>query len=238
MTLIWSQVSGPATVIFDDTTAEDTWATFSQAGTYVLRLDANDGELTARDTITIGVLEPGTEVTTEEVRVAAGSDDAEESASGSMYLTSSDLELVHIGSGDQTVGIRFVGVDIPQGASIANAWVQFKVDEKSSGPTSVTIEGEDTNDAQPFTSSKWNISYRTPTKVLVEWSPAEWTSVGQASVNQQTPDISAILQEIVDRTDWISGNSLVLINTGSGKRVAESNNGDRNGAPLLHVEYN
>jgi hypothetical protein len=34
-----------------------------------------------------------------------------------MNLTSSDLELVYDGS-NQTVGIRFAGVDIPQGANI------------------------------------------------------------------------------------------------------------------------
>jgi hypothetical protein len=30
---------------------------------------------------------------------------------------------------------------------------------------------------------------------------------------------------------------LVIIITGTGERVAESYNGDPNGAPLLHVEY-
>jgi hypothetical protein len=61
--------------------------------------------------------------------------------------------------------------------------------------------------------------------------------VGQTGAAQRTPDISSIIQEVVDRSGWSSGNSLVLIITGSGERVAESYNGDRNGAPLLHVEY-
>jgi hypothetical protein len=41
----------------------------------------------------------------------------------------------------------------------------------------------------------------------------------------------------VGRTGWTAGNSLVLIVTGSGKRLAEAYNGDAAGAPLLHVEY-
>ncbi len=175
--------------------------------------------------------------TTIDVRVAAGSDDAEESASGAMSLTSSDLELVHIGSGDQTVGIRFVDVDIPRGAAIVNAYVQFKVDETGSQATSLTIEAQDTDNAQAFTSSKWNISNRAPTGAGVWWDPAAWTTVGQAGAAQRTPDLSSIIQEVINRSGWSSGNSLVLIITGSGKRVAESYNGDRNGAPLLHVEY-
>ena len=74
-------------------------------------------------------------------RVSVSTDDAEEGASGSMLLTSSDLELVY-DYGDQTVGMRFNGVDIPQGATILNATVQFQVDESNSGPTSLTIEGQ------------------------------------------------------------------------------------------------
>ena len=74
-----------------------------------------------------------------DVRVAAGNDDAEERADGSMYLTSSDLELVFDGGGDQTVGMRFNGVDIPQGAAILNAFVQFKVDETPSNLTNLMM---------------------------------------------------------------------------------------------------
>jgi hypothetical protein len=45
------------------------------------------------------------------------------------------------------------------------------------------------------------------------------------------------MQEIVNRSGWASGNALVVLITGSGRRVAESYNGDRAGAALLHVEY-
>ena len=73
-----------------------------------------------------------------EVRVSSPSDDAEESASGSVSLNSSDLEMVYDGS-DQTVGMRFNGVDIPPGAAIVNAFIQFQVDETPSDTTSLTI---------------------------------------------------------------------------------------------------
>jgi hypothetical protein len=46
-----------------------------------------------------------------------------------------------------------------------------------------------------------------------------------------------VIQEIVSRPGWVSGNALALIVTGSGKRTAESFNGDAAGAALLHVEY-
>ena len=69
------------------------------------------------------------------------------------------------------------------------------------------------------------------------WSPLPWTTMGEAGPDQRTPDISQIIQEIVSRPDWSSGNSLAFIITGTGKRVAESYNGDQGGAPLLHVEF-
>ena len=53
----WSQVSGPAPVVFGDAQAAATPATFTAAGTYVLRLRATDAELTTDDTLTV-VVEP------------------------------------------------------------------------------------------------------------------------------------------------------------------------------------
>ena len=52
----WTQVSGPAAVTFADASAADTTATFTTAGTYVLRLTANDSRFTANDDVTITVL--------------------------------------------------------------------------------------------------------------------------------------------------------------------------------------
>jgi hypothetical protein len=236
VTTTWSQVSGTGVVTFTDASAVDTTASFSAADTYVLRLTADDGELTASDEVTI-VVEPVAEVTTLEVRVAASSDDAEERSSGSMRLTSSDLELVYDRTNQQTVGMRFNGVDIPQGATIVNAYLQFQADETSSEVTSLTIQGEDHDNAPTFTSSRGGISSRTRTTAAVPWSPEPWTTVGEAGPDQRTPDIAAVIQEIVNRSGWSSGNSLVIIITGTGTRWAESYDGDPDGAPLLHVEY-
>ena len=69
------------------------------------------------------------------------------------------------------------------------------------------------------------------------WSPVPWNTVNEAGPNQRTPSLSSVVQEIVDRPGWSSGNALVFVITGTGERVAESYNGDRAGAPLLHVEF-
>ena len=174
---------------------------------------------------------------TVEVRVNAGSDDAEEATGGNVELGSSDLEMVFDGS-DQTVGMRFNGIGIPQGATITNAYIQFKVDETPSGQADLTITGQDVNDAATFSSQSNNITSRATTSASVSWpSVPPWSTVGEAGPDQQTPNIASVIQEIVDRGGWSSGNSLVLIVTGSGERVAESFNGDPGGAPLVHIEY-
>ncbi|MBN1269718.1 MAG: hypothetical protein JXB04_09035, partial [Kiritimatiellae bacterium] len=62
LTSLWSKVSGPGDVTFDDSSAEDTSASFSAAGTYVLRIEADDGALTGSDTVTITVEDAGNQI--------------------------------------------------------------------------------------------------------------------------------------------------------------------------------
>jgi len=57
VTSTWSTVSGPGTVAFGDASAVDTTAAFSDPGTYVLRLSADDGELTSTDDVTITLVD-------------------------------------------------------------------------------------------------------------------------------------------------------------------------------------
>ena len=58
VTAAWSKVSGPGTVAFADATAASTTATFSAAGSYVLRLTGDDGALTVSDDVTVTVSDP------------------------------------------------------------------------------------------------------------------------------------------------------------------------------------
>jgi hypothetical protein len=56
VTINWSKISGPGSVVFANANSPQTSATFSTAGTYVVRLTANDGELVGSSdaTITVG----------------------------------------------------------------------------------------------------------------------------------------------------------------------------------------
>jgi len=55
LNVAWSQTSGPGTTFFADPAAAETSATYSRAGTYGLRLEASDGDLTAHDDLTVTV---------------------------------------------------------------------------------------------------------------------------------------------------------------------------------------
>jgi hypothetical protein len=55
VTTTWSKVSGPGTVTFGNANAVNTTASFSVAGSYVLRLTANESALQASDDISVTV---------------------------------------------------------------------------------------------------------------------------------------------------------------------------------------
>jgi hypothetical protein len=55
LTLLWEEVSGEGSVTFANAAAAQTTATFTDAGTYVLRLTANDGTLSTSDEVTVTV---------------------------------------------------------------------------------------------------------------------------------------------------------------------------------------
>ncbi|MGH9146395.1 MAG: PKD domain-containing protein, partial [Vicinamibacterales bacterium] len=210
-------------------------------GVHTITASVTDsGGRTGSQALTITITSVGTPTIpppspTVEVRVASGTDDAEESATGSVSLTSSDLELVVDGS-NQTVGMRFNGVAVEKGATINNAWIQFQADQTSSVATSVMIRGQAADNATTFTTSAANLSSRPKTTAAVSWSPVPWNTVGAAGADQRTPNLSSVIQEIVNRAGWSSGNSLAILITGTGQRVAESFNGVPGAAPLLHIE--
>ena len=181
---------------------------------------------------------------TVEVRVAAGTDDAEEhlTEGNTIDLTSSDLELGEEGGdGDfQEVGMRFLDIGIPADATITSATIQFTADETDDEDTSLLIYGQLSPNPTTFTEAVADITSRPKTTSSVEWNDIPlWEVEGEAGPAQLTPDFSALVQEIIDQPDWAANNAMVVIiapNPG-GERTAESFDGDAAAAPLLKIEY-
>ena len=206
----------------------------SGAHTITASVSDSDGASGSKSiSITVGA----TGIVSLDKRIAAGSDDAEEKPSGKVVRGNDDLELVD-DAGIQKVGLRFTGLTIPRGATIRAAYVQFQADETQSETTSLTFQAQAADNAPTFSGAKFNVSSRPRTTNSVTWSPVPaWTGVGDAGPAQRTPDLSALVQAIVNRSGWASGNAMVLIITGSGHRTAEAFEGGAASAAQLHVEY-
>ena len=168
-----------------------------------------------------------------DISVIDGLDDAEETTSGGVNRSSKALDLGVF----PIVGTRFVGVGIPQGATISNAYIQFKTDKATSTTSNFIIQAEASDNAPAISGTTSGLSVRAKTASSVSWSPAPWTASGEVGFDQRTPNISSVIQEIVSRPGWSINNALIILMTGSGERVAESYDGDQVGAPLLHVDY-
>jgi hypothetical protein len=234
MTYSWTTDSGPGNVVFGNATALDTTASFDTPGTYILRLTASDGQLSGDDTVTLTVTGIGTG-SIFDTAVSTSTDDAEESSTGGMTMGSSDLELVYDGS-NQVVGIRFNGIPIPTGVAIESAYLQFTTDEVQNETTNLVIRGQAADNAATFASTNFAVSSRPRTTASIAWAPAPWMALGEAGADQRTPDLAPVVQEIVNRTGWASGNSLAFIITGTGHRTAHAFDFGT-GAPKLHIVY-
>jgi hypothetical protein len=73
-TAVWSKLSGPGVVAFDDSTKLNARATFSLPGTYVLRITATDGQYVDADDVTIVVAAPAPDPSPSEIVAAAFQD--------------------------------------------------------------------------------------------------------------------------------------------------------------------
>ena len=206
-------------------------------GDYSITVSARDnlGSKTISSAVNITV---GTGGTSTSARINSSMNDVEEEVDGgAIDNSSSDIELTYDGNDNQIIGLRFTGLDIPQGANIISANIQFTTDETNTGECNLTIKGENTGNSAVFTTANTVVSSRTTTDANVAWSPAEWNSVGESGADQRTPDISSIIQEIVDIEEYTSASAISIIITGSGERTAESYDGSSSQAPLLSVSY-
>ena len=119
-----------------------------------------------------------------EVRVDSSVDDAEDIADGSVDINSTDLDLMKDkGKVQSHVGIKWTSIQLPRGATIESAYIEFTTDEKGSKAADVRFYGEATDDAQPFTASTGDISSRTKTNEYVDWNDISvWNTVEEQEI--------------------------------------------------------
>ena len=172
----------------------------------------------------------------------------EPGSGGCCSLTSSDLELTQE-SDNQVIGLRFTNVNVPRGATITSAELEFEIDEEHSDVTNLVIYGDASDNSAALSNSNGNITDRPATSMTVAWTNV-FPAVQNAKISNNA--IAPIIQEIVCRGagvvvgtcpaavagNWTSGNDLMLMVFGTGKRETESFNGEPANAPVLRVTYN
>ncbi len=137
-------------------------------------------------------------------------------AQGEMYLDSGDLEVGDDAGGTgefwQVVALQYNQLGIPQGATIYSATITFTVDEPAYGvgnSNDFTILAEAVDNAAVFTSTAYNITDRARTIAAVAWAPA--SAAAAVGTTVVTSDISAVIQEVVNRPGWSDNNRLTLM---------------------------
>lgn len=190
--------------------------------------------------------------TTFSVSVNTSLDDHEEHINGSVQQTqtlgsmdpgSSDLELGNEkpAADPQLVGVRFTSLSIPAGATILNAYIQFVVDDiaKNTDPCILNVQVEDNVNPATFSDNPFSLSTRTVMPSMVTWTVSgnTWSVVGSGGADQRTPDLKTLVQAVVNKAGWASGNAMAFYIKGYGTREVESFDGDAPKAPMLVVQY-
>ena len=169
-------------------------------------------------------------------QVSASTDDCyvtEETAS--ISLTDTDIRNGYYATLDETyeLGLRFTGVHIPRGAKIISAHLTLVASASKSGWCNATIEGEASDNPSTF-STYSDFIYRPRTTAYTTWSMPDTI----ANAAYDSPDISNIIQEIVNRTGWQPGNALVIfISGGETDRRWYSYDGRAADAARLTVDF-
>ena len=187
-----------------------------------------------------------------EVHASANRDDAEEiwgswGTDGSSYSNSGDLDISALDDGHTQpilIGVRFPAAGIPQGAAITKAEVRFTAISNQTTATTVTIVGIEEENTDQFRNAGWqpsdgsfDIKNRPETSNTVTWNIPNWTS-GTRNAATTTPDLTAIVQEIVNQPGWTTNSALgIKLLPVSGKRDAYSADNSSDREPVLYVEY-
>jgi pectate lyase len=134
--------------------------------------------------------------------IVAGADDAREYVTG---IVKTKESYILLGRGN-LIALRFSDVDVPRGAVIQSAVVELYGAGAPTASVALRYDAEDVGHSAPFVTANGSLSSRPRTQAFVDDVPGPW-SYGAFNAS---PDLKAIVQEVVERADWRPGNSLTL----------------------------
>jgi hypothetical protein len=172
-----------------------------------------------RDGLRVSPLQSGLLGRLVEKSVAASSDDANEVVGGgSDGVVSTTGPTIGFQS-DRFAGFRFTPT-VPQFARVLRAHIQFTSSAMIAGsgtaPCTLKIWCQTAGSAATFTTASKSITSRPGTSHSVDWklplsaSVSDWLT-GDRGLNQRTPDLRHLVQEVIDGAGWASGHGLVFL---------------------------
>ena len=177
----------------------------------------------------------------ETAQTGLSADDAEQTDDVNVDTIDNDLDIgFDTESGKhQKVGLRFRDIDVPKGATILDAAITFTSKGVSPpGNASFIIQGINQGNVAPFSNTANDIGSRPSTYAFTLWNSEDWNTGGTVF---ESDGIAPIVQEIVNRGDWVSGNTMgFVISCGSvpcNSRVAETADGDAAKSPRIRIIY-
>jgi hypothetical protein len=134
-------------------------------------------------------------------QVSQSSDDGTQTSSGSVSVTTT-VAVVSTGSWQ---AFRFQNVTIPSGATISSASISIWPTTAKSIDS--TIYGNKVANPATLSTTTSYISGLAETAASVNWIAGPFT----AGAFVASPDISAIITELIGQAGWASGNSMIFI---------------------------
>jgi hypothetical protein len=172
------------------------------------------------------------------VQVNASSDDVNED--GGVFDTSSGS--LWLGTGSSTtgsfMGVRFNNLAIPQNATIASATLDFYSNNSQWLPLNLQLAAELTDDSVTFASTNKPSQRPLSTARIQHITDLAWN----ANTWYPLDNVTSLVQEIVKRPGWQSGNSLSIIIRGTAtnawaRKFATSFETNGSLAPRLNITY-
>lgn len=213
----WSQLSGPGTASFDDSSNLNATVTLPEIGVYVLELSSNDSELTSTDTVTLELREP--DIIPNEAPIVNAGDDL------AVTLPTDSVNLSGMVTDD----------GLPSGGTLTTTW------SKQSGPGIVAFSAANAlNTTATFPeagvyvlelqASDSELSTVDTLTVTVETEPLSGSLFFVAAVNAADGEYTAV-DDTVFSSDASDGHFTTSISKDQSGTIAGTSD------PALHARY-
>jgi hypothetical protein len=145
-------------------------------------------------------------------------DDAYDYSATEFWNNTSNMRVGNYSGKKVTAGLRFSGVNLPQGATITRTVLRVRSYQSWSNALHLKVSAEAADNPGSFVDASVQPSARVKTTARVDWDPAAWAS----GAWYESPDLQVVIQEIVSRPGWASGNALVLLLADDGSATSVS----------------